>query len=86
MTRQSGNLDPKTLVLIWDTGASYVLIQFWIDFIDYVKYDIHVKDVTKTNKVVDIDTTLHKMVDKNGKEVFFLCILYHLTRMNVQLF
>ena len=31
-----GNLDPRTLVLIWDTGASFGLTPFHSDFIDFV--------------------------------------------------
>jgi hypothetical protein len=43
-------LDPKSLMLIWVMGASYGLTPFRSDFIDYVKCDIPVKDVTKVNK------------------------------------
>ena len=35
-----GLLDPKSLILIWDTGASYGLTPFRSDFIDYVKCQI----------------------------------------------
>ncbi len=55
-------LDPKTLILIWDTGASAGLTPFQSDFIDYVKCEIDVRDITKVNKVVGIGTTLHKFV------------------------
>jgi hypothetical protein len=41
------HLDPKTLILIWDTGASAGLTPFWSDFIDYVKYEIDVCNITK---------------------------------------
>jgi hypothetical protein len=47
-------LDPKSVILIWDTGASYGLTPFRSDFIDYVKCEILVRDVTKVNKVVGI--------------------------------
>jgi hypothetical protein len=57
-----GLLDPKSLILIWDTGTSYGLIPFRSDFIDYVKCEIPVRDVTKVNTVVGIGTTLHKCV------------------------
>ncbi len=30
------HLNPKTLILIWDTGASAELTPFWSDFVDYV--------------------------------------------------
>ena len=39
--------DPRTMMLVWDTGASYGLTPFRSDFIDYVKCDIPGKDVTK---------------------------------------
>ena len=53
----------QNLVLIWDTGASYGLTPFRSDFIDYVKCEIPVRDVTKVNTVVGIGTTLHKFTD-----------------------
>ena len=59
-------LDPKTLILIWDTGASASLTPFLSDFIDYVKCDIDVRDITEVNKVVGIGTTLYRFVDIKG--------------------
>ncbi len=50
-------LNPKTLILIWDTGASAGLMPFRSDFIDYVECEIDVCDITKVNKVVGIGTT-----------------------------
>ncbi len=58
--------DPKTMVLIWDTGASAGLTPFRSDFIDYVEVDFEIRDVTKANKVAGIGTTLHKFVDNKG--------------------
>jgi hypothetical protein len=55
-----GKLNPRSLILIWDTGASYGLTPFCSNFIDYVQCDIPVRDVTNVNKVVGIGTTLHK--------------------------
>ena len=49
----------QILILIWDTGASYGLTPFRSDFIDYVKSELPVRDVTKINTVVGIGTTLH---------------------------
>jgi hypothetical protein len=49
-----GKLDPCSLILIWDTGASYGLTLFCSDFINYVECDIPVWDVTKVNKVIEI--------------------------------
>ena len=56
----STRIDPKSLILIWDTGASFVLTRFRSEFIDYVEADIAVKDITKINNVIEIGTTLHK--------------------------
>jgi hypothetical protein len=81
-----GNLDPRTLVLIWDTGASFGLTPFHSDFIGYVKCDIPVRDVTKVNKVIGIGTTVHKFMDTNGNPVFLPCVLYHLPQTDVRLF
>ena len=40
------------MVLVWDTGASYGLTPSRSYFIDYVRCDIPVKDVTKVNRVI----------------------------------
>ena len=56
----STRIDPKSLILIWDTGASFGLTPFRSEFIDYVEADISVKDITKINRVIVIGTTLHK--------------------------
>jgi len=50
----TGLQDPKSLILIWDTAASYGLTLFRSDFIDYVKCEIPVRDVTKVNTVIGI--------------------------------
>jgi hypothetical protein len=44
----------QNLVLIWDTVTSYGLTPFRSDFVDYVKCDIPVRDVTKVNTVAGI--------------------------------
>jgi hypothetical protein len=62
------------------------MMPFWSDFIDYVKCEIDVRDITKVNKVVGIGTTLHKFVDNNGNHVYFPCVSYHLPSTDVQLF
>ena len=54
----TGLQDPKSLILIWDTDASYGLTPFQGDFIDYVKCELPVRDVTKVNTVVGIGMTL----------------------------
>ena len=48
------NIYPKTMVLIWDMGASAGLTPFHSDFIDYAEVDFKIRDVTKVNKVVSI--------------------------------
>ena len=35
--QNSHHKDPRTMMLVWDTGASYGLTPFSIDFIDYVE-------------------------------------------------
>jgi hypothetical protein len=82
----TGPLDPKSLILIWDMGASYGLTPFWSDFIDYVKCEIPVRDVTKVNTVVGIGTTLPKFTDINGNPVYLPCVLYHLPKTDARLF
>ena len=81
-----GHLNPKTLILIWDTGPSAGLTPFCSDFIEYVKCDIDVLDIAKVNKVIDIGTTLHKFVDNNGNDVYLPCVAYHLPSTDVRLF
>ena len=81
-----GKLDPRSLILIWDTGASYGLTPFRSDFIDYVECDIPVRDVTKVNRVIGIGTTLHKFTDIDGNPVFLPCVSYHLPQTDVHLF
>ena len=82
----SNKIDPKSLILIWDTGASFGLTPFRSDFIDYVEADIVVKNVTKINNVIGIGTTLHKFKNDEGKDVFLPCVSYHLPTIDVRLF
>ncbi len=78
--------DPRTFILIWDTGTSSGLTPFCTDFIDYVECDIPVWDVTKVNKDIKIGTTIHKLTDINGNPVFLPCVSYHLPQTDVCLF
>ncbi len=78
--------DPRTLILIWDTGTLFGLTPFCSDFIDYVECDIPVPDVTKVNKVIGIRTTNHKLTNINGNPVFLPCVSYHLPQTDVRLF
>jgi len=82
----TGLQNPKSFILIWDTGASYGLTPFRSDFIDYVKCEIPVRDVTKVNTVVGVGTTLHKFTDINGNPVYIPCVSYHLPETDVRLF
>jgi hypothetical protein len=80
------HLDPKTLILIWDTGGSVGLTPFRGNFIDYVECDIDIRDITKVNKVIGIGTTLHKFVDIAGNAVYLPCVSYHLPSTDIRLF
>ena len=62
--------DTRTTVIIWDTGESFGLKQFKINFIDYLKCIVTVKEVAKFNTVIGIGTAIHKFVNANGKYVF----------------
>jgi hypothetical protein len=79
-------LNLKNLILIWDTGASSGLTPFRSDFIDYVKCEIDVCDITKVNKVVGIGRTLHKFLDTSGNDVYLPCVSYHLPSTDVRLY
>ena len=46
---------------------------------------IPVKYATKINRVISIGTTLHKLINSNGREAFLPCVSYHLTQTDVQL-
>jgi hypothetical protein len=81
-----GKLNPRSLILIWDTGASYGLTPFCSDCIDYVECDNPVQDVTKVNKVIVIGTTLHKFTNTDSKPVFLPCVSYRLPQTVVRLF
>jgi hypothetical protein len=48
-------LDPKFLILIWNTGVSFVPTPFRSDFIDYVKYEIPVRDITMPTKLLGLE-------------------------------
>jgi hypothetical protein len=76
-------LDPRSLILIWDTSTPYRLTPFCSDFINYVVCDIPVWDVTKVNKVIGNGTRLHKFTDTDSKPVFLPCVSYHLPQTDI---
>ena len=51
--QNSNRNDPRMMMLVWDMGDSYGLTLFRSYFIDYVKCDIPVKDVTKVELIVE---------------------------------
>ena len=71
-------------MIIWDTDASFGLTVFKSNFIDYLKCNIPVKNVTKVNTAIGIEKN-HKFVDANGKYVLLTCIYYHIPTTYVQL-
>ena len=71
--------------LVWDTGASFGLTPFRADFIDYVECRIPVKDISKTNMVIGIGTTLHKYTSE-GTTYWLPCLSYHLPTADIRLF
>ncbi len=79
-------LDPRHLMLIWDTGTSFGLTPFWSDFIDYVACTIPVRYITKVNNVIGIGRTLHKFTDTKGLPVYLPYVSYHLPQTDVHLF
>ena len=83
--QNSYHKDPRTMMLVWYTGYSYGLTPFRSDFIDYVSYDIPVKDANKVIRVLGIGTTLHKFIKRNGQDIFLPFISYHLTQTDIHL-
>ena len=79
-------LSPCYYSLIYDTGALFGLTPFRSDFIDYVKCEIKVGDISKVNTVVGIGTTLHRFISDEGLVLWLPCLLYHLPSAKVGLF
>ena len=73
-------------MLIWYTGALFGLTPFSSYFIDYVKSDIHVKDVTKVYRSIGIGTTIQNFVDVNGTNFYLSYVSYHLMSLDARLF
>ena len=67
-------------------GTLYGLTPFRRNFIDYVKCDVPVKDVTNINRSIGIGNTPHKLINSNGKDVFIPYVSYHITQNGIILF
>ena len=76
----------RAVAMVFDTGASNGLTPFKKDFVDYVEMELNVKDVSSTQTVIGIGTTLYKFIDTKGQPVFVPCISYHLPTTDVRLF
>jgi hypothetical protein len=71
--------------LVWHTGASFGLTPFREDFLGLVECSITVRDIARSNTVIGVGTTLHKLkIDKNS--IFLPCLSYHLPSAEVRLF
>ena len=75
----------STRPLVWDTGVSFGPTPFREDFVDYVKCSIPVNDIARTNMVIGIGTTLHKL-SLDGEPVYLPCLSYHLPSAEIRLF
>ena len=74
LQNSNGN-DSRTMVLVWGTGAPYGLTPFRSDFIDYMKCNILVKEMTKVNSVIGIRNTFHKFIERNGQDIIAMYLL-----------
>ncbi len=72
-------------VLIQDAGASFRLTPFHSDFVDYIECQLPVKNISKTNMVIGIGTTLQKFM-VNDEPIWLPCLSYHLTSVKFCLF
>ena len=75
----------KTCPLVWDTGASAGLAPFRCDFIDYMKSQMPVNNIARTNMVIGIGTALHKFWI-NGGPIYLPCLSFHLPSDEAYLF
>jgi hypothetical protein len=78
-----GNLNLRTLILVWDTGALFWITSLCSVFIDYMECDIPMRDITKVNKVIGIGTRVHKFANTYGNPVFLPCVSYHLPQTDM---
>ena len=86
MLDELNNVNPvatfQTMMLVWDTGASFVLTPFKSDFVDNVECEIPIKDVTKFNKSIGTETKIHKFKNSKGDDVY----LPHIPMSDISLF
>ena len=80
--RKSAKICP---LLVWDTGASFGLTLFRSDVIAYTECNITVNDITCSNTVIGIGTTLHKF-QVDGEDYFFPCVSYYPPSAEICLF
>ena len=73
------------MILAWDTGASFGLTPFKADFVDYMECEITVKDVTKVNKIIGVETPIHKFKSTKGENVYLPHMSYHLPMDGIHL-
>ena len=70
---------------MWDTSASFGLTPYRADFINYVGCQIPVNNITRTNMIIGIGSTLNKFwID--GEAVYLPCLSYHLPSTEIYSF
>ena len=75
----------QTMILEWDTGASFGLTPFKSNFVDNVECDISIEGLTKVNKVIGIVTTMQKSKNSKGDDVYLPCVSYHIPMAYINL-
>ena len=75
-----------SMLLAWNADASYGLMPFRGDFIDYIKVDIPVKGVTKVNEVIGVGSALFKFKNDKNQDMYFPCIAYHFPIADIFIF
>lgn len=85
-TTNKPTLDPVTIPLVYDTGASHGLTPFRQDFMDFRECRIPIKDISKMNYVTGIGTVLMKLPATNGDTVVVPGISYLLPSAEIRLF
>jgi hypothetical protein len=76
----------KDCPLVWDTGALFGLTPFRGDFLDYVEWNISVRDIARENidsLALEQHYTSSKLMEKT---IFLPYLSYHLPSTEVRLF